>query len=75
MKVNGFDLDIREESVLIEELCASSVKSYVEPVREELMVNTVNRFLQGENTPRAFDLLCSHDAGQNDYLLNSEEYR
>ena len=38
VKVDGFDLDIREESVLVEEHRASSVVGHMEPVREELVV-------------------------------------
>ena len=49
MEVNGFDLDIREKGVLVDKHRASPVVSYVEPVREELVVNTLNRLLQGDN--------------------------
>ena len=51
VKVNRFDLDIREEGVLVEYHRASSVVSHVEPVREELVVNILNRLLQGDNMP------------------------
>ena len=57
MKVDGFDLDIREESVLVEEHRASSVVGHVEPIREKLVVNMLNRFLQGDDVPLACDLL------------------
>ena len=46
MQVIGFDLDVREESVVIEEHRASSVVGHVKPFREELVVNRFNRFLQ-----------------------------
>ena len=59
MKVDGFDLDIREESVLVEEHRASSVVSHVEPVREELVVNVFNRFLQCDDMPLACDLFLN----------------
>ena len=57
MKVDGFDLGIREESVLIEQHCASSVVSHVEPVREMLVVDILNRFLQCDYMPLTCDLL------------------
>ena len=57
VKVDGFDLYIREETVLIEEHCASSVVGLVEPVREKLVVNILNRFLQCDDMPLACNLL------------------
>ena len=51
VKVNRFDLDIREKGILDEQHRASSVVSYVEPVREELVVNILNRLLQGDDVP------------------------
>ena len=59
MNLDGFDLDIGEESVLIEEHCASSVVSYVEPGRQVLVVNILNRFLQCDDMPLACDLLLN----------------
>ena len=59
MEVDGFDCDIREESVLIEEYRASSVVGHVEPVREELVVNTFNRFLQCDDMSLACDLFLN----------------
>ena len=56
MKVDGLDLDIREESVLMEEHHASSVVGHVEPVREELVVNVFNRLLQGDDMPFSCNL-------------------
>ena len=43
---DGCDLDIGEESVLVEEHCASCVVGHVEPVREKLVVNILNHFLK-----------------------------
>ena len=43
----------------IEELCASSVVGHVEPVREKLVVNILDRFLQWDDMPLACDLLLS----------------
>ena len=60
MKVDGFDLGIWEESVLIEEHCASSVVGHEEPVREKLMVNILDRFLQCDDMPLACDLLLNN---------------
>ena len=59
MKVDGFDLDIKEESVLNEEHCASSIVGHVEPVRERLVVNILNRFLQSDGMPLACDVLLN----------------
>ena len=41
VKVDGLDLDIWEESVLIDEHCATSAVGHVEPVREELVISNV----------------------------------
>ena len=46
-----------KKSVLIEEHCASSVVGHVEPVREELVVNVFNRFLQCDDMLLACDLI------------------
>ena len=53
VEVNGLDLDIREEGILVEENSASPAVSHVEPVREELVVNVFNRFLQCDDMPLA----------------------
>ena len=39
MKVTGFDVDIGEEGVLVEENRASSVMGHVEPTSEDVMVD------------------------------------
>ena len=51
VKVDGLDLDVRIESVLVEQNRTSSIVSHVEPVREELVVNILNRFLQSDDMP------------------------
>ena len=56
MKVDGCDIDIGKESVLVEKHCASSVVSHVEPVREELVVDILNCFLQRDDVP--FPAIC-----------------
>ena len=54
---DGFDIDIGEESVLVEEHRAYSVVGHVEPVREELVVKVFNRFLQCDDMPLACDFV------------------
>ena len=39
VEVDGFDLDVKKEGVLVEQNRASSVVGHVETVREELVVN------------------------------------
>ena len=57
VKVDGFDFDVGKESVLVEKYCASSVVGHVEPVREELVVDIINRLLQSNDVPFPCDLL------------------
>ena len=57
VKVDGFDFDVGKESVLIEQRCTSSTMGHVEPIREKLVVNVLNRLLQGNDVPFPFDLL------------------
>ena len=45
-----------EESVLVEKHCASSVVGHVEPIREKLVVNILNRFLHCDDMPLACNL-------------------
>ena len=49
MKVKEFGLDISGQSILVEKHRASPVVSHGEPIREELVVNILNRFLQSES--------------------------
>ena len=57
VEVDGCDLDIGKESVLVEENRASSVVGHVEPVREKLVVNILNCFLQRDDVPFLGNLL------------------
>ena len=57
MEVEGCDLDIGKESVLIEKYCTSSTMGHVEPIREKLVVNILSRLLQGIDVPCPSDLL------------------
>ena len=59
MKVNGFDLDVREASVLIEQNGTTPKVCNVEACLEELVVNILNCFLQGDDMPLACDLLLN----------------
>ena len=38
---------VGKESVLIEQHCTSSMMGHVEPIREKLAINILNRLLQG----------------------------
>ena len=55
VEANGFDLDVGENGVLVEQHCTSPVVDYVESVHEELVVDTLNRLLQGTNVPFSCD--------------------
>ena len=55
MKVNGLDVNIGVEGVLVEEDCTSCVMGHVEAIREKLVVDVVRRFLQGNEMPFACD--------------------
>ena len=57
VKVDGFDFDVRKDSVLVEQDCTPSIMGHVEPIREKLVVNILNRFLQCDDMPLAFDSL------------------
>ena len=57
MKVDGLDIDIGLECVLVEEDCTSCVMGHVEVIREKLVVNVVRRFLQGNDMPPSCNLL------------------
>ena len=57
MEVNRLDFDIRVESVFVVENRASSVVGHVESIREKLMVNIINSFLQCDDVPLPCDLL------------------
>ena len=43
VKVDGLDVDVRKESVLVEQYCTPSIVGHVESIREKLAVNILNR--------------------------------
>ena len=51
VKVDGFDLDVGEEGILVERDRVSSIVCHVEPIREKLVVNILNCLLQGDDVP------------------------
>ena len=57
MKVNGFDVDIGVEGVLVKENRASSVMGHVEPTSKNVLVDILRCFLQSGDVPPACDLL------------------
>ena len=56
MKVDGLDIDVGVESVLIEETRTTCVMVHVEAIREKLVVN-IGHFLQGNGMPLPCNLL------------------
>ena len=61
MEINGFDLDVREEGVLVEKHRATPSVSYVQPVREELVVQIFNLLVQGNNVPLSGNLFFNRE--------------
>ena len=57
MKVDGLDIDVGIEGVLIEENRATCGMGHVEAIREKLVVNTFGRLLQGNDMPPSCNLL------------------
>ena len=57
MKVDGLDIGVGVEGVLVEEDCTTCVMGHVEATREKLVVNVVRRFLQGNDMPHSCHLL------------------
>ena len=51
VKVDGF------ASEVVVKHCVASAVGHVEPIREKLVVNILNRLLQGDDVPLACDLL------------------
>ena len=45
MEIDGRDLHVREEGVLVEQDGASSIMSHVEALRQEIMPEVLNSFL------------------------------
>ena len=58
MKVDGLDVEISVEGVLVEEDCTTCAMGHMEAIRENLVVNVVRRFLQGNDMSPACNLLC-----------------
>ena len=56
MEVDGLDIDVGVEGVLVEKNRASSVKGHVEPICKEAMIDIINRFLHGKDMPLACNL-------------------
>ena len=44
-------LDVREASILVQQDCASSIVCHVEAIRQELVLEVFNCFLQGDDVP------------------------
>ena len=51
MKVDGLDIDVGVEGVLVEENCTTCVMGHVEAIREKLVVDVVGCLLQGNDMP------------------------
>ena len=56
MAVDGPDIEVGVEGVLVEENRATCVMGHVEAIREKLVVNVVGRLLQGNDMPPSCDL-------------------
>ena len=54
--VDGLDVDVGVEGVLVEEDCTTCVMGHVEANREKLVVNVVRRLLQGNDMPPSCNL-------------------
>ena len=59
MKVDGLDIDVGVESVLIEENRTTCVMGHVEAIREKLVVNIFGRLLQGNDMALCFSKASS----------------
>ena len=57
MKVDGLDVDIGVEAVLVEETRATSVMSHVEPTSKNVMIDILRCLLQGDDVPCVCNLL------------------
>ena len=56
MKVDGLDIAVGVEGVLVEEDCTACVMGHVEAIREKFVINVVRRFLQGNDMPPSCNL-------------------
>ena len=57
MKVDGLDIDVGLEGVLIEENRAACIMCHVEPTCKNVMIDIVRRLLQCNDVPSACNLL------------------
>ena len=57
MKVKRLDVNIRAESVRVEENRATCAMGHVEAIRQKLVVNIFGRLLQGNDMPPSCNLL------------------
>ena len=51
MTVDGFDIDVGIEGVLIEEIRTACIMGHVEPTCKNVMINIFGRLLQGNDMP------------------------
>ena len=56
MKVDGLDVNVGVNDVLVEENRATSAMGHVEAIREKLVVNIFGRLLQGNDMPLSCNL-------------------
>ena len=56
MKVDGFDIDVGVEVVLVEENRAACTMGHVEPTCKNVMIDTFGRFLQSNDMPHPCNL-------------------
>ena len=57
MKVDGLDIDVRVEGVLVEENRTACIMGHVEGIRENVMIDIFGRLLQGNDMPLHRNLL------------------
>ena len=57
MKVDGLDIDVGVEDVLVEENRAACVMGHVEPTCVNVMIDILRCLLQGNDKPPACNLL------------------
>ena len=57
MKVDGLDIDVGVEGVLIEENRAACIMGHVEPTCKNVMIAILGCLLQGNDMPPACNLL------------------
>ena len=56
MKIDGLDIDVGLEGVLIEEDRAACIMGHVEQTRKNVMINIFGRLLQGNDMPPSSSL-------------------